>query len=249
MLRVAIMDDEADFIEKFRPLVEQNLALHGFEFRIFPFTDGDQFRAAYLEEEFDLIFLDIDMPSLTGIEVASDLRSCNATSTLIFVSAHNHFVFESIRYAPFRFIRKEYVTHEIAEAMREYKKLYERRHHTIKLELEGEGTASVNTSQTAYFYAVRHSLFLYNSKKESLRLAARTYTMEKLEKLLTPHGFIRIHKSYLVNYSAIYQIQTDHILLTEEASRNGRDVLPLSRRRTAQVREQYRILMRGEAML
>ena len=58
------------------------------------------------QTEYDLVFMDIDMPELSGIDIASQLRKNNQNSDLIFVSAHPHFVFEAIRYTPYRFIRK-----------------------------------------------------------------------------------------------------------------------------------------------
>ena len=51
------------------------------------------------------------------------------------------------------------------------------------------------------------------------------YTISAAEELLAPAGFLRIHKSYLVNYRAIARIQKDHVLLTDGQR------LPLSKHR------------------
>ena len=57
--------------------------------------------------------------------------------------------------------------------------------------------------------------------------------MEQLEKELADDGFIRIHRSYLVNYLHIYQIKSQKIILTTKKE------LPLSRERASEVKKIY----------
>ena len=58
------------------------------------------------------------------------------------------------------------------------------------------------------------------------------------EQQLQPHGFLRPHKSWLVNFRHIHRIHRDTIVLSSGKS------IPMSRRRTNEIREQYGILMR-----
>ena len=75
-------------------------------------------------------------------------------------------------------------------------------------------------------------LFLTEDKQtESIR-----YRLSDLEKQLVPHGFIRIHKSYLVNYRFIKSISSASILLD-----NGR-LLPASRIRLNEIKNTFRRL-------
>ena len=59
------------------------------------------------------MFLDIDMPGISGLEIAKKLREENSDIILIFVSAHEQYVFESIEYSPFRYIRKSRIEKEL----------------------------------------------------------------------------------------------------------------------------------------
>ena len=96
-----------------------------------------------------------------------------------------------------------------------------------------------------YFYSLRHDIFVLCGN-QSKRLANRSYTMDSLEELMKPYGFIRNHKTYLVNYRFIYQVRNDAVLLNY----NGKNAaLPLSTRRYSQVKEQYKLLMRGSDAL
>lgn len=244
MFRVAIVDDEELLTRQYRKIVADELNALEIRHEIRIFSNSLLFRDICSENVFDLVFLDIDMPELSGITLAADLRKLNKNIGIVFVSAHNHFVFESIRYAPFRFIRKNHSVKEIPEAIRAYCNKLEAERNCIRLELENGRQIQVNISNIAYFYTLRHDLFYCTDQKVSYRLAVRSYTMEELEEMMEPFGFIRIHKSYLVNHRCIYQIQRDHVLLSLDEEK-----LPLSRRRAPDVRERYRILLREEDML
>lgn len=66
--------------------------------------------------------------------------------------------------------------------------------------------------------------------------------MDYLEEFFKPYGFIRVHKTYLVNCRYVYQIRNDQVILNYKSERT---VLPLSARRMVDVKEQFKLLMRG----
>ncbi len=248
-IRAAMVDDDAVFLHMFRKKVETLFAMMELKAEIIAFTSAGSFLEANEKEHFDVVFLDIDMPEMNGIALASELRGQEADAALIFVSAHENFVFESIRYTPFRFIRKHVLEEDVREAVRALSKMMENRRRFVTLELHAGGQQRINLSKVIYFYTIRHALFFYDSDGKSVELASRCYNMGMLEKMLGEHGYIRTHRSYLLNFRYIYLIQSDRILLTEETSAKGHTCIPLSRRRTQEVKDQYRLLLRGEQPL
>lgn len=66
--------------------------------------------------------------------------------------------------------------------------------------------------------------------------------MDYLEEFFKPYGFIRVHKTYLVNCRYVYQIRNDQVILNYKSERT---VLPLSARRRVDVKEKFKLLMRG----
>ena len=105
MLRIAVVDDEVDFIAMYNRMITDIFSEHHVLIELKTFSSGNDFIKSLSKTEYDLVFMDIDMPELSGIDIASQLRKNNQNSDLIFVSAHPHFVFEAIRYTPYRFIR------------------------------------------------------------------------------------------------------------------------------------------------
>ena len=67
-------------------------------------------------ESIDVILLDIDMPHISGLQIANEIRK-EINITLIFVSAHDEMVFDAIQYQPFRYIRKTRLDEELPQVL------------------------------------------------------------------------------------------------------------------------------------
>ena len=246
MLDVAIVDDNSIGLSSVKRVTERFFLKNKVECQIFTFSSSLEFYQVCQDHFFHLILLDIDMPELNGIELAASLRKERSQCTLIFVSAYEHFVFESIRYRPFRFVRKSMLEADLEEAVDAFCR--ETRSHDRRIpfvKADGE-TVSILASDIVYLFSVKHDVFLVMKDQTAIRSAYHRYTIGELEKRLGSFGFIRTDRSYLLNYRYIYQIDPDRITLKSAVSRSEHDAIPVSRRRYAAVREQYRYFIREE---
>ena len=238
MIRIAICDDDEKFSEIFKTEVSRLFSKQGVENIIQTYSNPNNFKCKIRTVKYDIIFMDIDMPEITGIELASEIREAGSDAALVFVSNHDHFVFESFRYSAYRFIRKSNLIYDTSEMVSSYCRMIKKRPANMIFELEGKKNSVEDLSQIMYFYSIRHNILFYKSDKSSVRLAAHTYTMELLEKMLRDNGFIRIHKTYLLNFKWILRIENDNICLKDG------DKLPLSRGRSEKVKKEYQRFLR-----
>lgn len=120
--------------------------------------------AVFLEEvseaKYDLIFLDIDMPSISGMQIASELNKQGSNTTLIFVSNHSNFVFEAFRYSAYRFIRKNNLLSDTAEAISLFCNALKTKENYVTLDLENKKNIHIDLSGVKYFFSIRHDIFL-----------------------------------------------------------------------------------------
>ena len=79
------------------------------------FSDPRKLVEALAATAFHMIFLDMDMPNLTGFDVAKDVVARHPQTLIIFVTSHDELVYPSLQYHPFRFIRKRFFHSEIEE--------------------------------------------------------------------------------------------------------------------------------------
>lgn len=187
---------------------------------------------------YDVLLLDIDMPGLDGIELCRHFREMGGDSLVVFVSNKEDMVFQTFEVLPFRFIRKSRFSEELDKLCRDMLLELERRQEKwLRLRTEPDGVIySVNIQKLIYVEA-RGKLCLLRSTASDQEVRIR---LSDLERQLKPHGFLQVHRSYLVNPYYIYRIDADTVLLDQG------ERVPLSRRRREQLTEEFFRWSRGE---
>lgn len=225
-IRVAICDDEENIVDIMLSAVRTAFAKRGVSVEIETFTSAEPLWRSMKLRIFDLLFLDIEMPKIDGIEFGERLRRNNDRTEIVYVSAREDRVFDAFKVRPFDFIRKS-----------NYLAMLESRKGGTVTVLSKSGIMNVPLSDVKYFEGYGKTQLIHLAgKKETINV---NRSMEKLEEDLGPKGFIRIHKGILVNYRFISRILVSDVELTDG------EVLPLSRRKVTAIKARYLELLRG----
>ena len=228
MIHIAICDNEPvalrsiqDYVE--RAFSDQNIKIECFE-------SGIALRERIMENvNYDVIFLDINMPDVNGIFLAKHLRPLIGECLLIFVSNEEGAVFESFSASPFRFLRKSRIEAEMPQVARD-----------VLLALQEKSPKDIVLRHNQSFLRLNPYRVLYlesNGKVQTIHLSDRTievnYRLKELEEMFRPFGFLKPHNSYLVNYRFISSIRQTDIYMD-----NG-ERLPVSKHRLKEVKQLY----------
>lgn len=211
MVKVAIVDNEKAIINEICSLIESS---NDMKCIIETFEHSIKFFQKINNILCDIVFLDIDMPEMNGFDIAKILNNIRSDITIIFVSSFDNFVFESFEYHPFRFVRKSNLKEDIDSALNAYQREIERKKDVYFFKTN-EAERSVKTSDIMYFESMGHDIFIYTVdgnfkiKRERDRNMTVKFITEKFEN----KGFIRVHKSFLVNYRYIHTINYSNIIL------------------------------------
>lgn len=118
-MRIAICDDDNEMLGRLKKDVIEIFGILKVNIEIFSFSDGKELLRTIQndDENFDLFLLDIDMPDVSGLEIAQMLREMSVNLIIIFISAYDNYVFDSIEYSPFRYIRKSRIKEELPLAL------------------------------------------------------------------------------------------------------------------------------------
>lgn len=212
-LRVGICDDKKEDMDRITEALQKSVKKIGLQCRITcsRYTDGEKMYQDSRENPFQLIFLDIEMPGLDGFRLADRLCIERPTTYLVFVSAHESFVFDAPEYMPLWFVRKSRLEWDMFRAVRKYFEVTAVARVSYRMK-EGFGYQEVPISDILYMESNGHNLTIH--KTDGSRLV-KYGSLKAIEKELEGYGFLRIHKSYLVNQKYIKEVARQEIYLTD----------------------------------
>lgn len=238
-ISIAICEDEKSVLAYLHKQIIQAFEASEIPCSIDCFSNGrDLLRTALANTPYQVLFLDIEMPGMNGIEICRKLRDLHYETLVIFVSNKEELVFQTFEVQPFRFIRKNHFLEELPGVIRGVKK--ELATHkgtclTIK-ERHGNSICTVNIYEILYIEVTgKYCHIVTTTRTQKIR-----YNLSDLEKDLQPHGFLKPHRSYLVNYRYIYDIKNDYLLLDDDTQ------IPISRNRVKEIRFQFMNAIRSE---
>ena len=159
MLNIAVVDDDKPFLSMYSKFISESFSKKIFSANINVYASGTDLIDSLAVKEFDIVFMDIDMPGISGIDLAAELRKNNKNVSIIFVSAQPHFVFATIRFTPYRFIRKNNLKVETLEVVDSYCSEIQDIHKMILLELQNGDVLSEKADKISDFFAVRHDVY------------------------------------------------------------------------------------------
>lgn len=232
MFRIAIVDDDKAALSIVSSAVDTFFKEKNIEYNIMSFSNPLNYLATIKEEDFNLIFLDIDMPEKNGLSVAEETLSINKNTHIIFLSQREDLVFECLAIHPFGFIRKSNLINDFSLMMNQFYDYYlSNNDEGKKIEfVEKNRTVSFKINEIVYISSDRNyqDIVTKDNKIETIRIPLST-----LENKLKDDGFIRVHKCYIVNQSYIRIISNEEIKLTNDIT------IPLSKKRRDEVIKEY----------
>lgn len=235
MIKIAIVDDEQIILKSIHKKIEKILHDLNTEFEIQDFTSGKTALKEITEKGFDIIFLDIDMPDVSGMTIAKKIRIQEENLEIVFITNKDELVYDAIKVVPFRFIRKSRFDEEIQEALHEFiAKSNSRKSFYTFLTSNGEKT--VQTVHIRYIEVSSHKLSIHLLNESFVTNG----NLKDIEELFYTYGFIKIHQSFLVNFRFINYIKRNEVILDD-----GK-MLPLSRNRYEQTKFEYMRLSRED---
>lgn len=219
MLRIAICDDETNARDALRIQLEQILIEESEEI-IYEFSSGTN-AASWLEKhpgEVDLLFLDVEMKGLNGMETAEKIRTFNDALIIVFVTGYSDYVFDGYRVGALDYIMKPVSAQRLRDLIHRVR---------VKLDSEAAQTFTVKTIDGTWRFRLCDILYFYSDKRK-VTLVTRNgeypfyAKLDDVVRQLANH-FVRIHQRYLVNPMAVDYLAGDFVTL-------GIAKLPCSRR-------------------
>jgi two-component system LytT family response regulator len=243
-IRTALVDDEPLAREGLRTLLaaQQDLEIVG------EYGSGTAFLRDAARLRPDLVFLDVEMPRLSGLDVLEHLHATGAQPYVVFVTAYEHYAVRAFEEEAIDYVLKPYHADRLEKTLARIRQQISARNEENAESAEGaDFLRRVAVKSGSRIHLVRIDEVDWIEAAENyvrLHTGAQAHlyrtTMAAIEPRLDPARFVRIHRSTIVNVDRIAELQTSFgrelVVLLTDGTR-----LKLS----AQYRERLRSLVTG----
>lgn len=226
---IAVVDDNISFVEEFSMIIKQECKTLGIDYNIQQIYDG--YLLVEKCKEFDLIFLDIEMPYIDGLEVSkqiNELKGNNDSPYIVFVTNRDNLVFSALKQYPYSFIRKAHFKEEVGRCIFNVKRKIEKQaiRYMVK---DGRTSKFLNPNEIIYIMKDKNYVVFVTIDNEYRERSKIENKIQDLSKF----GFVRTHIGYIVNLRYVAEITNAEFIL-----HNGIRI-PISKTYKKDVKKQY----------
>ena len=213
-MRIAICDDEIEALAKYKKILSEILTKHSVPAKIDVFQTADalMFDMDDSGNPIDILFLDIRMPKVDGIEMAKWIREKKLPCEIIFLTVSREHMLQAFDLGAFHYIVKDYTPQEKIEeiCLRVSEKVESEKREVITVSCAGD--SRIIPIRDILYFEVKNYIIIVHYDDESFEFYS---TMGKIENNLLRHGFVRVHRSFLVNLSHIRSMIRQEIELSD----------------------------------
>ncbi len=221
MFQIAICDDDQTFLDRLETLISQRFLQDGHVVTITTYLDGRNLIEAVEKQAqiFDVVFLDVEMPAISGFQVAQKLRQLSKTFLLIFTTFLESQARQGYTYNAYRYIFKNQLETELNEAIAAI---------LARLRLQAVDDAMIELKYRCLgvleTLEVKKSDILYlrleKNRRVTLKTVFSTYDLltkplSEYAKLLATDSFYLVMRNYLVNFHRVADILTDEFVMED----------------------------------
>ncbi|MBQ9608105.1 MAG: response regulator transcription factor [Lachnospiraceae bacterium] len=225
-MRIAVCDDEEKFRTQARDLIDKLAG--SIDIIVDAYSDGKKLLEAFDKKPYEVVFLDIEMPSMDGITLAKKLRERSGSVYIVFLTGHVEYALEGYEVNALRYLTKPVKEDKLREVLRF---VMDRGTSKRQLIIKEDGEEKlINVSDIVYFEAQNQYVMICTNNEEYIV----RYNIGDFEEQLKNDGFFRIHRGYLISLAKVKKLGKSEVLMekyTEERS------LPVSRNNVKPLKE------------
>lgn len=220
MLKIGICDDDQLIINELKVYLKEYE-----EVDIKTYTSGEELLLE--REEFDIIFLDIDMKGINGIETGKGIRRYDKNVKIIYVTSFKDYTNLAFQVHAFNYLQKPINKEEIYKQLEEVKNYQNTDDEKIEfVTLDGKIRVSV---KDIYF-------FEYMNRKVNMVTKKGVYVLKEkitdIAKMMKEFDFVMPHKSFTVNLFNVKSVKGYDVIMMEGS------IIPLSQKKSVEFREE-----------
>lgn len=233
-VKIVICDDDCIELEKCKKAVEEFIISKQTKqlITVDTFINGNDL-LCYITKHggFDLFILDVIMPGMNGIELATEIRQTNKDCKIIFLTSSDEFAVNSYKVNAFYYLLKPFSGDELKSLLsKALDEMKEEKSDSIIVKEKGK-LSRVQIHTIEYVESMKHTIFFHLHNKEVISCYG---TLNEFNDILLSHKqFIKCHKSFIVNMNYVISISSKDFVLDDKT------LVPISKQIYQQVKTAY----------
>lgn len=232
-MKIAICDDDEHFRVLMSEILTDNFSASN-KIAISLFDSGERLLSEFNRNTFDIIFLDIQMKELNGLETAKRIRETDGSVILVFLTSFREYAISGYEYGAFRYLLKDEPAPVLLGELTAIFSEYTQRNYSFPVAVDNV-VSGIPVNNIMYFEIFKRLIILHTTDKQ-YEFYGKLSDIEKDKRLIT---FVKPHKSFFVNLAYIESISTNTIKL-----KNGAEI-NLSRNYRAEVTDRFISFLAG----
>lgn len=235
MLKIAMCDEDNIVLQKVSSEISQFMDSQNYKHVIDLFSQGEEL-INICESKLDgyqIAFLEIHIgEDEEGFKVAAKLRELYEEKIIIiFLTAHDEYVFQCFEYSPFAFLRKSKIEEELIPILSRALIKVEQYKNDLQLFKTSQGEVKIDLTKVIYFEKLGRKTMIMTTTG----VYETNYQLIQIEEMIDERNFIMIHRSIIVNMKYIFSLEKDNVIL------ENKQKLPLSRHRVKEVKRAFNL--------
>ncbi|AEG59862.1 LytR/AlgR family response regulator transcription factor [Desulforamulus ruminis] len=218
MLTVFLCDDNRETLNQYAWLIEKIAKKNNIEVIISSFNSGEEllFHLADSPHQADIIYLDILMGKLNGMDTARKLRELECKSEIVFLTTSEDYVYDAYDISPVQYLLKSATsTDRFEQVFLRAVALVQKKETDMFICESGNIQKVIPVKNISFFEIWKRVVTVHYNGMETVNFYS---TMEELQTRLLGKGFVRIHRSYIVNLPYISKFQQNSLFLKTGAN-------------------------------
>lgn len=233
-MKIAVCDDEEEFNKRTVKLIRSMLKKTE-DYKITICASGEELLETYRREPFDIIFLDIEMEGMNGMDTARQLREKDENVIIVFLTSYEEFALEGYEVNAYRYLIKNQPEYVYKKQFKSIFQEYFQKHKYFVIS-DRNNIARIYLKDICFFEVLNKKIIVH-TMTNTYEYTGKLSEVES--QLADDASFIRSHKSYIINIA-----QVDTIGNTDITMKNTENVR-MSRKRKKDVVERYLSYMTG----
>ncbi|MDD3340018.1 MAG: LytTR family DNA-binding domain-containing protein [Lachnospiraceae bacterium] len=221
-MRIAICDDETGTCSEIENLILAFAKSHALQVATEVFYSGESLYVAILEQNcFDLVFLDIQLLRLDGVQIGKQIREQlgNEKLSIVYISSKESYAMSLFQVRPLDFLIKPITAQSIADILEKFLRLTQLNQQIFSFSM-GKTINRLYLDEILYFACNGKKIEIYTASGIQEFYGGMQSVWEQVE----GKGFWMIHKSFIVNSAFVAVYRYDAVQMTDKT------ILPISQR-------------------